>query len=173
MKEKLKRIKYFIIDVDGTMTDSGLYYDDHGNELKRFSARDGEAIRLARILDMKIIVITGRKCGATERRVKELQIDFCEQAVSNKYEYLRSYLAKHAIKREEVAYIGDDINDLKAMTLAGFIGCPADSCLEVKAMANYVGKRNGGHGAVRDVIEYVLRERGELGKALELLYGIT
>lgn len=168
----LKGIKYLIVDVDGTMTDSGLYYDDHGNELKRFSTRDGESIKLARSLGIKIIVVTGRKCGATERRMRELFIDFCEQGVVNKYEFIRLYMQEQGIKKEELGYIGDDVNDLKAMSLAGFVGCPADSCQEVKVVANYVSKVKGGFGAVRDIIEFVLRKRGEWEMALHHVYSI-
>lgn len=167
---ELHKLRYFIIDVDGTMTDSGLFYDDNGNELKRFSTRDGESIKLARSLGIKIIVITGRNCGATERRMNELHVDFYEQGVLNKYEYVRKYLCEQEIHKEELGYIGDDINDLKAMSLAGFVGCPADSCLEVKAIADYISRLKGGFGAVRDVIEYVLRERNEWDKALSNVY---
>lgn len=172
MSKKLQKIKCIILDVDGTLTDTGIYYDNEKNELKRFSSRDGEAIRLARSLGIKIIVITGRKCIATERRIRELEIDFCEQGVSNKYEYLLSYLECNAIQRDELGYIGDDINDLKAMSLAGFVGCPADACKEVKGIADYVGNANGGYGAVRDIIEYILMERGEWNIALNNVYKI-
>ena len=168
----LREIKYLIVDVDGTMTDSGLYYDDHGNEFKRFSTRDGESIKLAKSIGIKIIVVTGRKCGATKRRMQELHIDICKQGVLNKYEFIGQYLQEQGIKKEELGYIGDDINDLKAMSLAGFVGCPADSCREVKAVADYVGHVNGGFGAVRDVIEYILRERDEWKAALNKAYSI-
>ena len=169
---KYEQIEYIILDVDGTLTDSGIYYDDQGNELKRFSTRDGEAVKLARSLGMKIVVITGRKCMATDRRIKELKIDFCEQGIQNKYDYIQNFMNHHNIKKNQLGYIGDDINDLKAMSLAGFIGCPSDGCSEVKAIADYVSQVNGGAGAVRDVIEYILRKRGEWNKALKNVYDI-
>lgn len=170
--KKLEDIRYFLIDVDGTMTDTGLYYDDNGNEIKRFSTRDGEAIKLARSLGIKIMVITGRRCGATIRRIQELNIDFCEQGILNKYDFLKNYMKKEQIANEELAYIGDDINDLKAMSLAGFVGCPADSCPEVQVIADYIAKKKGGAGAVRDVIEYVLRQRNEWNVALKKVYDL-
>ena len=86
--------------------------------------------------------------------------------------YLEKYFEKRRIKKEEVAYIGDDINDLKAMTLAGFVGCPADGCAEVKLAADYISGIKGGYGAVRDVIEYVLRQRDEWIPALKNVYGV-
>ena len=150
MTDNLLEIKYLVIDVDGTMTDSGIYYDNNGNEFKRFSTRDGEAIKLARLMGIKTIVITGRKCQATERRMEELEVDFCAQGILNKYEYMLSYLAENSISKSELGYIGDDINDVKSMGLAGYVGCPADSCKEVKRIADYISSVNGGHGAVRD-----------------------
>ena len=162
----MNQLAYFVIDVVGTMTDSGVYYDNCGNELKRFSTRDGEAIKLARSLGIKIIVITGRSCCATKRRMEELNVDFFAQAVLDKYACLAEYVRKNNIKKEELGYIGDDINDLKAMDLAGFIGCPSDSCREVIAKADYVSTVRGGQGAVRDVIEQHLRMTGQWEKAL-------
>ncbi len=167
-----ENIRYLIIDVDGTMTDSGIYYDNENNEFKRFSTRDGEAIKLAKILGIKIIVITGRKCCATKRRMDELKIDFYEQGVLNKYDYIVKFLESYSIKKSEICYIGDDINDLKAMSLAGYVCCPSDSCKEVKKIANYVSNINGGYGAVRDAIEHILRKCNKWDKALSEAYKI-
>ena len=171
--DKIKNIKYFIVDVDGTMTDSGIYYDDNGNELKRFSTRDGEAIKLAKSQGIKIVVITGRQCNATKRRMEELEIDYFAQGVLNKYDHLIDFMKQNGINKIEVGYIGDDINDLKAMTLAGFVGCPADSCKDVLSRADYIAKKNGGAGAVRDVVEYVLRQRKQWDLALKKVYDIV
>ncbi len=168
----MEALKYFVIDVDGTMTDSGIYYDDEGNELKRFSTRDGEAIKLARSLGIKIIVLTGRSCNATKRRMEELHIDFFSQAVLDKYVWLAEFLQKNSIRREELGYIGDDINDFKAMDLAEFVGCPSDSCREVIARADYISTVQGGHGAVRDILEYYLRSIGQWEEAFSKVYGV-
>lgn len=172
MAGNLSDIKYLVIDVDGTMTDSGIYYDNEGNELKRFSTRDGEAIKFARLMGIKVIVITGRRCQATERRMEELGVDFCVQGILDKYEYLLSYMEGNSIQKSELGYIGDDINDIKGMGLAGYVGCPADSCKEVKRIADYISPMNGGQGAVRDIIEDLLTKRGEWDKALSLKYGV-
>lgn len=166
------RLSYLVLDVDGTMTDSGIYYGESGNELKRFSTRDGEAIKLARSLGIKIIVITGRSCDATDRRMRELNIDYYKQGVLDKYSFLKAYMDESGISSVEMGYIGDDINDIKAMSLAGFIGCPSDSCEEVKKRADYISSIPGGHGAVRDVIEFILKQTGEWEKAMSLVYGV-
>ena len=123
-------------------------------------------------MGIKIAVITGRECFATERRMEELGVDFFVQGVLNKYEYLLTYLQENHISKKEVGYIGDDINDYKAMRLTGFIGCPADSCKEIRHIADYVSPVKGGYGAVRDTIEYLLMERSEWEEALAIKYNI-
>lgn len=155
------KIQYLVLDVDGTLTDAGIYYDEHGNELKKFSTRDGAGIVAAHRAGIKIVILTGRECAATTRRMKELEVDYLFQNVKDKAAYLDKFMKDHGIVKEELAYVGDDINDLASMTLAGFVGCPADACLEVRERADYVSHVNGGHGAVRDVIEYILREAGK------------
>lgn len=165
-------IKYWVIDVDGTMTDAGIYYDENGNELKKFCTKDAAGFFAAHKLGIKIIVLTGRKCEATTKRMAELKVDYIFQNVKDKYAFLSAFMKEKFISREELGYIGDDLNDLPPMKLAGFIGCPADSCREVKELADYVSPVCGGHGAVRDVIEHVLRESGEWYDAICDVYGI-
>lgn len=172
MEEKTQRIKYLIIDVDGTMTDSGIYYDEQGNELKKFSTKDAAGFFAAHKIGIKTIVITGRECAATTRRMQELKVDYIFQNVKDKMTFLKTFMNERNIAKEEVGYIGDDLNDLPSMLLAGYVGCPADSCIEVIEIANYVSPIKGGHGAVRDVIEHILRERGEWESAVAEIYGI-
>lgn len=167
-----KRIKYFVIDVDGTLTDAGIYYDENGNELKKFCTRDAAGFFAARQVGMKIIVLTGRECAATTRRMKELKVDFLYQDVKDKSNFLKKFMLENDISKNELAYIGDDLNDFPPMKLAGFVGCPADSCAEIIEIADYVSPIKGGQGAVRDVIEYVLRGYGEWEKAISEVYGI-
>ena len=172
MKREMKRdIKYLVIDVDGTMTDAGIYYDEHGNELKKFSTKDAAGFFAAEKVGIKIIVLTGRKCAATERRMQEMRVDFLFQNVKNKTEFLQHFMEEHRIQKEEVGYIGDDLNDFLPMKLAGFIACPADSCEEILNIADYVSREKGGHGAVRDIIEHMLRESGEWEKAVSGIFG--
>ena len=154
------QIKYIVVDVDGTLTDGSIYYDDNGNEIKKFSTKDGTGFNLAHEAGMKIIVITGRECPATLRRMKELRVEYIFQGVKLKEQFLSKFMKNKGIEKDEVCYIGDDINDIPGMKLCGFVGCPADGSRDVKIIADYVSEVNGGHGAMRDVVEYILEQRG-------------
>lgn len=164
--------KLIIIDVDGTMTDAGVYYDEHGNELKKFCTKDAAGFFAAHSVGIKIMVLTGRECAATTRRMQEMKVDYLQQNVKDKADFLKDFLDNAKIKKDEIVYIGDDLNDLLPMRFAGYVGCPADSCDEVKHVANYVSNVAGGHGAVRDVIEHLLREQGLWEKAVRNVYGL-
>lgn len=171
-RKSLKEIRYLIIDVDGTLTDAGIYYDENGNELKKFSTKDAAGFFAAHKVGIKIIILTGRECAATERRMTEMQVEHLVQDCRDKVSYIRKFMSDHEIRKNEIGYLGDDLNDLPGMALCGFVGCPSDSCEEVKAMADYVSGFRGGYGAVRDIIEFLLRERGEWKKAISEVYGV-
>lgn len=164
--------KYLVIDVDGTMTDAGIYYDENGNETKKFCTKDAAGFFVAHQVGTKIMVLTGRECKATTRRMTEMKVEYLCQNVKDKISYLKKFMEENSISKEEIGYIGDDLNDLPSMKLCGFVGCPADACIEVKNIANYISGVNGGYGAVRDVIEYLLRESGEWEEAISNVYGI-
>lgn len=168
----MMNIKLLVIDVDGTMTDSGIYYDENGNELKKFCTKDAAGFFAVHNVGVKIMVLTGRECAATTRRMTELQVDYLNQNVKNKVEFLSNFMKTEGLSKTEVGYIGDDLNDLPPMKLAGFIGCPADSCEEIIEIADYVSPVKGGQGAVRDIIEYLLRESGQWDIAISEVYGI-
>lgn len=164
-------LKYMVIDVDGTMTDAGIYYDEHGNELKKFCTKDAAGFFAAKAVGIKTVVLTGRSCAATQRRMKELKVDYLFQNVKNKKSFLQDFMIENDISKEQLGYIGDDLNDLPPMSLAGFIGCPADSCEEITKLADYVSPVKGGHGAVRDIIEHFLRESGDWERIVHEVYG--
>ena len=168
---KWDKIRYLVIDVDGTMTDAGVYYDEHGNELKKFCTKDGAGFFAAREAGIGIVVLTGRECAATSRRMAEMKVDHLVQNCKDKVAYLTRFMAENGVAGEEIGYLGDDLNDLPPMRLCGFVGCPEDACTEVKERADYVAHVKGGHGAVRDIIEYMLRERGEWEKVTAQIYG--
>ncbi len=170
-KSRWRGIKYLVIDVDGTMTDAGIYYDEHGNELKKFCTKDAAGFFAAKRAGIKILVLTGRECAATVRRMKEMKVDFLVQSCKDKMSYLETFLEGQGAGWEELGYLGDDLNDLACMCKSGFSGCPADACEEVKARADYVSTIKGGHGAVRDIISALLKERGEWEKMIADLYG--
>ena len=171
-KEGLRKIKYLVIDVDGTMTDAGIYYDENGNELKKFCTKDAAGYFAAKRAGIKLMVLTGRECQATTRRMQEMKFDYIVQNIKDKESYLKDFIEKNGISREELGYIGDDLNDLSSMKLCGVVGCPADACEEVKERADYISGIRGGYGAVRDVISAMLKERGEWEQAVSDIYGI-
>ncbi len=170
--QDLKKIRYLVIDVDGTMTDAGIYYDEHGNELKKFCTKDAAGFFASHQVGIQIMVLTGRECQATTRRMQEMKVDFLVQNVKDKLGYLERFMRENGIPREELGYLGDDLNDLESMRLAGFVGCPADACEEVKAISDYISEVKGGYGAVRDIIAHVLKRRQEWDWAVEQIYGV-
>lgn len=169
---KWDKIKYLVIDVDGTMTDAGIYYDEHGNELKKFCTKDAAGFFAAKKTGIQVMVLTGRECVATTRRMTEMKVDYLVQNCKDKMTYLTQFMKDNGISRDEMGYLGDDLNDLPPMNLCGFVGCPADACFEVREHADYISDVKGGYGAVRDIIEHMLRERGEWEKATAEIYGI-
>lgn len=164
-------IRYLVIDVDGTMTDGGIYYDEQGNEYKKFNSRDAAGFFAAKQCGIKIIVLTGRECVATSRRMKEMKVDFLFQNVKDKSVFLKAFMEEHKICKYEIGYIGDDLNDWASMQLTGFVACPSDSCKEVIQQADYVSEKKGGCGVVRDVVETILRKIDCWDKAVENVYG--
>lgn len=167
-----KKIKYLVIDVDGTMTDAGIYYDEHGNELKKFCTRDAAGFFAAKQAGIRIMVLTGRECQATTRRMQEMKVDYLVQNIKDKVTYLKEFMNANNLTGEEMGYLGDDLNDLQSMMLCGFVGCPQDACREVKEAADYVSDIKGGHGAVRDIVAFLLNRRGEWESSIREIYGV-
>ncbi len=165
-----KDIKVMVIDVDGTMTDAGIYYDNKGNELKKFCSKDACGFFTAHASGLKLMVLTGRECSAVTKRMKELKVDFIYQNVKEKRLFLLEFMKRENLKPENIGYIGDDLNDYSAMTMAGFRACPKDACSEVKTICNYVSEVRGGEGAVRDIIEYFLKKLNMWESAVKKVY---
>ncbi|MGM0608749.1 MAG: KdsC family phosphatase [Candidatus Muiribacteriota bacterium] len=151
-------IKLIIMDVDGTLTDGGIYYTSNGEEIKRFSVKDGMLIYRCNKYGIKFSIITGRKSLITERRAVELGITEIYQGISNKIEILKRLQNKYSIKNEETAYIGDDLNDLACMKEAGLKMTVADACEEVKEISDFISNYRGGDGAVRECLEFMLKK---------------
>jgi 3-deoxy-D-manno-octulosonate 8-phosphate phosphatase (KDO 8-P phosphatase) len=170
--EKFKNIKLLVIDVDGTMTDGGIYYDNFGNEMKKFCTKDAAGFFAAHQVGLKIMVLTGRECNAVTKRMKELSVEWICQDVKDKYAYLKNHMNLMNYSFENVGYIGDDLNDFKPMKLAMFKGCPQDACEEVLTIADYVSSVKGGYGAVRDIICYLLKKMGSWSYAIEQVYDL-
>lgn len=163
--------KLLVLDVDGTMTDGGVYYDDHGNETKKFAIKDGAALVLAHAAGLQVMICTGRECPAVARRAAELKVDYLFQNVKNKKAFLADFMQQHSLCAAHVAYCGDDLNDLAAMSLCGFVACPADACSEVRQRADYICPQKGGEGAVRGTVERLLRAGGCWQQAVLAAFG--
>src|SRR4030042_2562046 len=166
LDERIQRIKMLILDVDGVMTDGGIILGPGSMELKRFDARDGMGIALARAAGLRIAILTIRDSEAVRRRAMELGIDEVQQGLLHKEEGYQAILKKHGLKDEEVAYIGDDIPDIPILRRAGLSICVADGAQETKQVSHYVTRRRGGEGAVREVVEMLLDGMGKKEEAI-------
>ena len=155
-------IKLLIMDVDGTLTDGTINIGPEGELFKSFYARDGLAILYGRNRGIHPAILTSRRSKIVEQRAAELHIEYVLQgAADDKADVLKGFLTSNGYQKQEVAYIGDDINDLGAMSLCGIVGCPGDSLPEVKAAADYICQKDGGRGAVREFIDWLIcNERG-------------
>jgi len=151
-----KQIKLFITDVDGVLTDAGMYYSKNGERLKKFNARDGKGIELLRKAGIKTAIITSEDTEIINNRAKKIRIDYLYQGVSDKNNVLNELCKELRISSDEIAYIGDDINDLGLLQRVGLSACPVDAMSRVKNVVKYVCKLKGGAGCVREIIEEII-----------------
>lgn len=157
------RIKYFIMDVDGTLTDGGLYIGKNGEIMKKFNVKDGYAIHdLLPKMGIIPVVITGRESEIVSRRCQEIGITHVIQRCADKLSILREIMKREHITAEEVAYMGDDLNDYECMSAAGTAGCPNDAADAIKKIADYVAERKGGEGAVREFVEWIAKKQRKM-----------
>lgn len=154
------RIRMLLFDVDGVLTDGSVAISDDGSEAKSFSIRDGAALVWARREGLKIGWLSGRVSGATARRAAELGVAIAVQGATDKGAAYAEILRANGLGDEEVAYMGDDLLDLSVLARAGLSAAPADAVEEVRARVHWVSAHPGGHGAVREFIEIVLKARG-------------
>lgn len=160
-KEAIAHAEAFVFDVDGVMTDGGIIPTADGDFIRRYNAKDGYALAYAVKLGYRICIITGGRGRMLERRLQMLGIRRYYTDCMDKIATLHSYLAEEGLDPQRVIYMGDDIPDLDCMREVGIPVCPADAASEVLETARYVSEFNGGAGAVRDIIEQVLRARGD------------
>jgi 3-deoxy-D-manno-octulosonate 8-phosphate phosphatase (KDO 8-P phosphatase) len=158
-----KKIVLFGMDVDGVLSDGGIYYGDSGLELKRFNVRDGMGITMLRNAGISPFIITARRSEATARRARELGITEVHQGIGDKLACLREIAGRHRAGLDEISFIGDDLSDLPVLEAVGFPMAVGDAVEEVKGAAAFVATRAGGHGAVREACEYVLKLNGHGG----------
>lgn len=150
-----KKIKMLVMDVDGTLTDGQIYIGNHGEMMKAFHVKDGLGIVEAKKKGILPVIITGRKSDIVSQRCKELGIEEVHQAIQQKCKCLEEIAQKYSIQREEIAYIGDDINDLECIKYCGISACPVDAVREVKKIVTYICESSGGKGAVREFLEWI------------------
>ncbi len=154
-------VKMFLTDCDGCLTDGGMYYSEKGDELKKFHTRDGMGFALLKERGILTGIITGEKSDIVKRRARKLQIDEVHQGVKNKLETIERLAAKYHVSLEEIAYVGDDVNDREALEKVGFSCTVNNASEEMTEKVNYVSKRNGGEGAVREIIDRILTQKYE------------
>ena len=152
----LQKIKLLALDVDGVLTDGSIYISPAGEVFKGFNAKDGMGISCALRSGLQIAVITGRQSPIVERRCEELGITLLQQGVKDKRLALQQMAQKLGLVREEIAYMGDDLNDIPAFKASGLNIVPADAAIEVMAVADIITKASGGRGAVREAITMIL-----------------
>lgn len=149
------KIKMLVMDVDGTLTDGKIYMGEDGEVMKAFNVKDGYAIVHLRKSGIEPVIITGRASKIVENRANELGIKELHQGVSNKLEVLKNVMNKYDITSENIAYIGDDLNDIECIQYCGLSACPNDAVEDVKNIVNYICHNNGGNGAVRELVDYI------------------
>lgn len=155
----LQEIRLFATDVDGVLTDAGMYYSESGDEWKKFNTRDGMGIKLLQKAGLITAIVTQERTRLVARRAEKLAIPELHQGVMDKLSVIREMAARHGISLQQVAYIGDDVNDIEALQAVGFSAAPADGLPQVLKVVDYVCQRKGGEGAVRELAEMILLSR--------------
>jgi 3-deoxy-D-manno-octulosonate 8-phosphate phosphatase (KDO 8-P phosphatase) len=161
VQAKAKKIKLLLLDVDGVMTDGRIMLDNQGNETKAFHVRDGHGIKLAQKAGITVGIITGRSAEVVSVRARELGITEVHQGAHDKIIVYESVLSKYGLRDEQVAYIGDDVVDLSVLKRVGLAAAVADADPAVKPHVDVLTRAEGGRGAVREVINLILKNQGK------------
>jgi len=161
LKEKASKIKLLVFDVDGVMTDGSITYDENGIEYKTFNAKDGHGLAKMIRNGYMTAVITGRRNGTVDRRAEDLRFTEVYQGVKNKLPILEGIMQKYELSFDEVSYMGDDEPDIPILEKVGISACPSDAVENVKKICNFVSTKEGGHGAVRELCDFVFENKSE------------
>jgi len=161
MKERAKKIKMIIMDVDGTLTDGSLFLLPDGEEVKSYNVKDGLGILLAHLEGLYTGIITGKTSKALEKRAEKLKITDLYQGVWDKKAILCEIMEKRGLEPDQIAYIGDDLGDLEVIKSVGLAAAVADAHPEVKRQCHFICSLSGGKGAVREFIEFILKSQGK------------
>jgi 3-deoxy-D-manno-octulosonate 8-phosphate phosphatase (KDO 8-P phosphatase) len=167
LHERCCRIEMLLVDVDGVLTDGAIVYGNSGEELKTFHVRDGSALKIWTMLGKRAGLLSGRKSAVVERRAAELGLATVIQGAADKLEPFERIVKEQRLRPAEVCYVGDDLPDLPVLRRCGLAAAVADACQEAKDLAHYVTVAAGGRGAVREVVELVLRAQGRWQEVIE------
>ncbi|WP_432821091.1 KdsC family phosphatase [Trichloromonas sp.] len=160
MLKDLGKIKLLLLDVDGVLTDGRITYDNNGVETKAFDVKDGHGLKLVQRAGIAVGIITGRSSAVVALRAKELGIEIVHQGALDKLVPYAAVLDSLGLTDEQVAYVGDDVVDLPILRRVGFSATVADAVDDVKPLVDYVARRSGGRGAVREICDFILKSSG-------------
>jgi YrbI family 3-deoxy-D-manno-octulosonate 8-phosphate phosphatase len=158
--QRFARIRLLILDVDGVLTDAGMYYSENGDELKKFDTRDGHGIRMLQDVGVRTAIVTRERTAIVARRATKLRIEDVHQGILDKLPVVRALCEKYGAAVDEACYVGDDLGDLEAMQWVGLPVAVRDALPPIRRAARYVTRTRGGEGAVREVCDLILRARG-------------
>ena len=164
--ERARDIDLLVMDVDGVLTDGGLFYGAEGEQLKRFDVKDGHGLVLAHLSGLRAAILTGRRSAIVEKRAAELFVSPVLQGQRHKRAGLAELLAQAGVPAARAAFVGDDLNDLAAMAEVRLAACPSDAVSEVQERCHYVARAQGGHGVVREILELILKAQGKWAQAV-------
>jgi 3-deoxy-D-manno-octulosonate 8-phosphate phosphatase (KDO 8-P phosphatase) len=165
--KKAKGIKAIFFDVDGVLSDGKIIYDETGKEIKHFNVKDGQIVSHLKKAGFVLGTISGRDSGATAKRCAELRLDFCHQGIIDKAATFVKLAEHYKLKLKEVAFIGDDINDLVVLRKAGLSVCPADTFAYIRQQVDVVTTAKGGEGVLREVADFILSAQGLMEKIVK------
>jgi 3-deoxy-D-manno-octulosonate 8-phosphate phosphatase (KDO 8-P phosphatase) len=160
-RARAKRVKMILMDVDGTLTDGRLSVLPDGEEIKSYNVKDGLGVLLAQLVDIKLGIITGKRSEGLVKRAERLKIAELHQGAIDKKPVFDDILRRHGLAPEEIAYIGDDFGDLEIMAACGFAAAVGDAHKAVKKQAHYICRLNGGQGAFRELVDFIIDAQGK------------
>jgi len=160
-RARAKKICLILLDVDGVLTDGRIVYDERGREVKSFDIKDGQGIKLCQQAGLQVGILSGRKSSAVSFRAQELGMAIVLQKTVDKAMALEAIRQKNNLQADQICFVGDDLVDLPVFSRVGLAVAVADGVREVKANAHYVTRRSGGHGAVRETCELILKAQGK------------
>lgn len=161
IEDKIKKIKLLLLDVDGVLTAGDIYYGGEPDEIKKFDVKDGLGIKLAQAGGITIGIISGRQSEALRQRASDLDIEILYQGQIKKITAYQQIKQNLFLKDEQIAYVADDLNDLKIFQQVGLRFAVNDACEDIRKLADYVTSKPGGKGAVREVVELILKAQGK------------